>query len=638
MTSSVTTTAITKIQAHSARSGGLIAPDAPDREIIACGVCWSTSSSPTIADSHTVDTYVFNVVDYGADPIGVIESSAAVQGAVDACFAAGGGTVYFPESGTYLIDESIKLPAENVRTMTFSGYNTIIKLSNTRPRFFSWNKPMAWDIYTNPLTFKNFFFKGFTVDAQNNHSESGLESVFGFDMYAAGLHKWTHYINIENLTIRDVRVINMLTDPERAWNQSPINVYVGHEAGRLEVDSVWNHIEDVLVQNCRCEGGTAGIRIWGSGNANSSITMDRVYIRECWHDTMVTMTNVGSSSNYQIGQYARVGRAEITNCYGNRSGDVGIEMDQCSEGLVDNCIMNNPNWNAYFYTNFVAPLRPANPYMTFRRSSSISNIAQISNGGQSMFEVVGDQGGPQLTTVNFEDMKYTIENVEGLYRHAVNIPSTVTAGTINILNYEIIDHTYESVGVIIVLNETQDSIVNMTNVTINGVPFLSPWDGPFGYFGEERILYGTWTDGKMCGRFPVREHYGGDVTKLSAFLSTNVLGSNVKAVIYSDHWAEPVDLLATGIEVAIPGGQAVGAWFDLPFAEPVHLAQGFYWLGFICDVATPGLETLHAYRGPTGSGEGNWNDDVYADGPSATWGVMNQRTFAYCITGTYTPS
>ncbi len=45
----------------------------------------------------------FNVLDYGADPTGVADSRAACQAAIDACRAAGGGTVYIPE-GQYLIN------------------------------------------------------------------------------------------------------------------------------------------------------------------------------------------------------------------------------------------------------------------------------------------------------------------------------------------------------------------------------------------------------------------------------------------------------------------------------------------------------------------------------------------------------
>jgi hypothetical protein len=45
----------------------------------------------------------FNVLDYGADSTGATDSRAACQAAINACRAAGGGVVYFPE-GQYLIN------------------------------------------------------------------------------------------------------------------------------------------------------------------------------------------------------------------------------------------------------------------------------------------------------------------------------------------------------------------------------------------------------------------------------------------------------------------------------------------------------------------------------------------------------
>jgi uncharacterized protein (TIGR02145 family) len=52
--SGLTTTAITNITATTATSGGEITDDG-GFAITACGVCWSTSTNPTIADAHTTD-------------------------------------------------------------------------------------------------------------------------------------------------------------------------------------------------------------------------------------------------------------------------------------------------------------------------------------------------------------------------------------------------------------------------------------------------------------------------------------------------------------------------------------------------------------------------------------------------------
>jgi hypothetical protein len=49
---------------------------------------------------------VYNVVTYGADPTGSADSTTAIQTAIDAASAAGGGTVFFPQ-GTYSISSTL---------------------------------------------------------------------------------------------------------------------------------------------------------------------------------------------------------------------------------------------------------------------------------------------------------------------------------------------------------------------------------------------------------------------------------------------------------------------------------------------------------------------------------------------------
>lgn len=49
---------------------------------------------------------LFNVIVYGADPTGVSDSTSAINAAVAAAFAAGGGTVYFP-AGTFKISDNV---------------------------------------------------------------------------------------------------------------------------------------------------------------------------------------------------------------------------------------------------------------------------------------------------------------------------------------------------------------------------------------------------------------------------------------------------------------------------------------------------------------------------------------------------
>lgn len=71
-----------------------------------------------------IDGITVNVLDYGADPTGASDSSAAIQSAVDA-IPSGGGVVYFP-GGTYLVNTKITLKGR-LSLIGESRNNTFIK-------------------------------------------------------------------------------------------------------------------------------------------------------------------------------------------------------------------------------------------------------------------------------------------------------------------------------------------------------------------------------------------------------------------------------------------------------------------------------------------------------------------------------
>jgi len=92
-----------KIQKDSADAGGTDI----DRIYVATTPRKAKVVTPTYATEDVVISD-FDVTDYGADKTGAADATAAVQKALDDCFATGGGTVWMP-AGTYKISSTLKV-------------------------------------------------------------------------------------------------------------------------------------------------------------------------------------------------------------------------------------------------------------------------------------------------------------------------------------------------------------------------------------------------------------------------------------------------------------------------------------------------------------------------------------------------
>ena len=92
-----------------------------------------------------------NVLDFGADPTGVGNSTSAIQAAVNYAYANNSGEVYFP-AGTYSIT-TISLTYTAARTVNIVGAgqkSTIFqKFDNSTTPFFDWSAGTFGEAYTN---------------------------------------------------------------------------------------------------------------------------------------------------------------------------------------------------------------------------------------------------------------------------------------------------------------------------------------------------------------------------------------------------------------------------------------------------------------------------------------------------------
>ncbi len=74
---------------------------------------WSTPLTVSVGHKSEWPKTTFNVVEFGADPSGLKDSTAAVRKALANAEAGGGGTVFFPR-GRYMLSEGLKVPRYTV--------------------------------------------------------------------------------------------------------------------------------------------------------------------------------------------------------------------------------------------------------------------------------------------------------------------------------------------------------------------------------------------------------------------------------------------------------------------------------------------------------------------------------------------
>jgi len=144
----------------------------------------------------------FNVKDYGADDTGLVNTTAYIQAALDACNTAGGGTVYFPK-GDYLVidagDDTALLVYDNTRIVCDHD---------------AWIKTATADI----SIFRNASFGSFAEPGGWTGGNSNIEMdhvnvdssavVSGWVGASAPAHGVFHFENVSGLSIHHCTILN----------------------------------------------------------------------------------------------------------------------------------------------------------------------------------------------------------------------------------------------------------------------------------------------------------------------------------------------------------------------------------------------------------------------------------------------
>jgi subtilisin family serine protease len=125
----------------------------------------------------------------------------------------------------------------------------------------------------------------------------------------------------------------------------------------------------------------------------------------------------------------------------------------------------------------------------------------------------------------------------------------------------------------------------------------------------------------------------GSATKLTIYLQpAGTSGSQaITGILYADNSGSPGALLGKTTQLTFASTQA-GGWYDLPFASPVALPAGNYWIGMI----SGSTSHVAAFRFTSVTGSRDYNVNPYSSAPTNPFGtptVDNERMSEYA---TYT--
>lgn len=145
--------------------------------------------SLTKASFSMINGIPLNVLDYGADPTGVADSTTALQAAVTAAVAAG-NSVYMP-AGTYLVTDTINCP---VKTMIIGEHRSMSAIDNGTKILFQ------------PTTLKSLFSTGPTGSFKDGYSFENLYIVGNSANATGNSFRAFDLIKVIKSTFRNMRI------------------------------------------------------------------------------------------------------------------------------------------------------------------------------------------------------------------------------------------------------------------------------------------------------------------------------------------------------------------------------------------------------------------------------------------------
>jgi hypothetical protein len=259
-----------------------------------------------------------------------------------------GGRIEF-EKGFYAQAAPIKLPVELTDWLFVTGGPGVtITLSATAPRF------LDPDLTADHQHVDKIWIEGFAIDAAGIGGKHHV--VFGNYVGESGVGGFRR-VNWSDIVVKDVHAFGLPVDRTTSTHRGAVYIVSVHQASAEPVrDAITNiDLEDIVV-----DGGNWGILVDGNGPKEAdavNVDIDNVWLVRCRHSTGARQSPSFPSSNFQIGEKARVGRVFVADCYGRFAGDTGLELNSTAFARVTNTVIEDAAVADFYYTNYNTPPR-----------------------------------------------------------------------------------------------------------------------------------------------------------------------------------------------------------------------------------------------------------------------------------------